>query len=330
MTEIEYSEFVKSETDLKREADIIRAELGIPYTTDRALEHHGIKGMKWGIRRTPEQLGYKKAKKKSPSVFEKAVANRKKKAAAARKEKEKQKAIKEDEKKRLTAKEKEELRKKLLSSTDPKLLYKHRDLLTTNELQDRINRIGKENDLKKMADGPAKKSKLKELETTMQSLGNIANSMQKSYIAYNTIHNGILKNMENAANRAKAAESQKKQQNTEKGQNEKQESKPRENQPSMNYGQQRDALDYYLRQIGASDKTMASVMSTQHANERSKNFSSYLDQIGVSKDSANAISKAFSEAEKNQREANAKAQDAARAQAEELRKKRKSNQSNEG
>lgn len=320
MTELEYSEFIKSETDLKRETDIIRSELGIPYMTDRSLEHHGIKGMKWGVRRSPEQLGYKKkAKQKSPGIFEKAAENRKKKAAADRKEKEKRKTAKEDEKKRLTVKEKEELRKKLLNSTDPKLLYKHRDLLTANELQDRINRINKENDLKKMADGPAKKSAMKEFETTMQSLSNIANSLQKGYIAYNTIHNGILKNMENTANRAKAAE---KQQSSDKNQDEKPESKQQKNQPVTNYRQQRDALSHYLDQIGASDKTMASVLSTHLANEREKNFSNYLDRIGVAKDSASAINRAFADAEKIQREAYVKSQEEA--------KRKKSKSTNEG
>ena len=30
--------------------------------TDDVIEHHGIKGMHWGIRRTPEQLGHKVSK----------------------------------------------------------------------------------------------------------------------------------------------------------------------------------------------------------------------------------------------------------------------------
>ena len=32
------------------------------------LEHHGIKGMKWGVRRTPEQLGHRPSGKRKKSI----------------------------------------------------------------------------------------------------------------------------------------------------------------------------------------------------------------------------------------------------------------------
>lgn len=35
------------------------------------LEHHGIKGMKWGIRRTPEELGHRNLKKARTANFDK-------------------------------------------------------------------------------------------------------------------------------------------------------------------------------------------------------------------------------------------------------------------
>lgn len=40
-----------------------------------ALEHYGVKGMKWGIRRTPEQLGHKisKLKRKNLNLEKKIV-----------------------------------------------------------------------------------------------------------------------------------------------------------------------------------------------------------------------------------------------------------------
>lgn len=44
------------------------------------LEHYGIKGMKWGVRRTPEQLGYKTLSrhtgKKRPTKQDRVRANR--------------------------------------------------------------------------------------------------------------------------------------------------------------------------------------------------------------------------------------------------------------
>lgn len=47
---------------------------------DEFLEHHGIKGQRWGIRRTPEQLGHKvsKLKKKSAKIEQKSIDKEKK------------------------------------------------------------------------------------------------------------------------------------------------------------------------------------------------------------------------------------------------------------
>ena len=51
-----------------------------PYTT---IEHHGIKGQRWGIRRTPDQLGHlvKTGYKKVTSSLKEASDKRKKKIA---------------------------------------------------------------------------------------------------------------------------------------------------------------------------------------------------------------------------------------------------------
>ena len=47
---------------------------------DEFLEHHGIKGQRWGIRRTPEQLGHKvsKLKKKTAKLEQKSIDKEKK------------------------------------------------------------------------------------------------------------------------------------------------------------------------------------------------------------------------------------------------------------
>lgn len=41
------------------------------------LKHYGVKGMKWGVRRTPEQLGHKRLAKsaKDDTIIKKAVKN---------------------------------------------------------------------------------------------------------------------------------------------------------------------------------------------------------------------------------------------------------------
>lgn len=57
------------------------------YIYDDYLMHHGIKGQKWGVRRTPEQLGHavSKGRQNISSFFENAKANRQAKISAKNK-----------------------------------------------------------------------------------------------------------------------------------------------------------------------------------------------------------------------------------------------------
>lgn len=84
--------------------------------SDGALRHYGIKGMKWGVRRTPEELGHKKSLKER--------LKRKKKAPPSHDD--------------------------LMKSTNPKELYKYRSQLSDKELRARVNRINTERELKKL------------------------------------------------------------------------------------------------------------------------------------------------------------------------------------
>lgn len=175
MTELEYSDFLKEETDLEREANLI-------------LEHHGVKGMHWGVRRTPEQLGHKK-KGLTLSGF---VSSVKKPAVKAKKVRAKKKAAKVKAQSKKQEESNEEIRKKLLDSTDPAFIYKHRQLLDNKELQDRIDRINKEQRIKELIPDPnAKKKKaMKSGEEFLKSAASMADSVGKIYDAYNKVTGG--------------------------------------------------------------------------------------------------------------------------------------------
>ena len=105
---------------------------------ENELEHAGIKGMKWGVRRfqnkdgTLTDAGKKRYAKLQSQLDE---------LDGAKKKTEKSEAESTEQK-----------RAKLLTSTDAKELYENRNLLTTNEIKDRLNRINSEARLKDLSE----------------------------------------------------------------------------------------------------------------------------------------------------------------------------------
>ena len=94
------------------------------------LYHFGIKGMKWGIRRTPIQLGHA-TKNKNQRKNDKQVLNKK-----ARIEKKK---------------------REVLKSRSAKELYKYANLFDTRELQEAYNRLQLERNIQNLVPKEVKK-----------------------------------------------------------------------------------------------------------------------------------------------------------------------------
>ena len=120
---------------------------------NQVIYHHGIKGMRWGVRRYQNKDGsLTKLGKKRRGADDK------------------------DEKKETD----EQIRARVLKSTNAEEIYKNRHLLTTAELRERMDRINVEKQLgDKAAEG--KTTKMQKVKNLVNSVKEIADTAETAY-----------------------------------------------------------------------------------------------------------------------------------------------------
>ena len=155
------------------------------------LTHHGIKGMKWGVRRSPAQLGHKpssKTKKSSLSLSERIAAKKKLKA--------KQKAAEVAREAKQTKEEFEAEKKKAIESGTAADVLKFKGKLTNQELNTAVGRLNMEAQLSQL-DAKTKKTGMDKMEEAANKIDRIRGAAEKGISAWNTfakIHNSLSPN----------------------------------------------------------------------------------------------------------------------------------------
>lgn len=154
------------------------------------LTHHGIKGMKWGVRRSPAQLGHKTSskKKKGSSLSERFAAKKKLKA--------KQKAAEVARKAKQAKEEYEASKKKAIESGTAEDVLKFKGKLTNQELQTAVNRLNMESQLSQL-NSKTVKTGMDKVESVANKIDRIRGAAEKGISAWNTfakIHNSLSPN----------------------------------------------------------------------------------------------------------------------------------------
>ena len=153
-----------------------------PTVSSDYIYHYGIKGMKWGIRRTAEQLGHKiksKFSRKKSSSDESGSQTSSKKIQGSVTVK----GTKQNPGTTRTSdgSSPEERKQKVLESRSAKELYNNADLFTTQELQQAYNRLVLEKNIKSLSPKEVSKGQqmLNKYVDTAENISKFLNSTNK-------------------------------------------------------------------------------------------------------------------------------------------------------